>query len=108
NLALATRRLGILHKIKIPEPQLLWALANSVVPGDRFPEPVDLNPKEKRMLVQRVAGIGGLKKKDIADFLHISRQMIARNLKGIDDEKRKETPAETITASRPCFEKRGG
>jgi SpoVK/Ycf46/Vps4 family AAA+-type ATPase len=88
NLAMATRRLALLNGIDLPEPQLLWALARSQQPGERFPELVDLKPHEKQLLIRQIAKMDGIRTEDISDILHISRQMVYRYLRERKNERR--------------------
>jgi DNA invertase Pin-like site-specific DNA recombinase len=85
---MATRRLALLNGIDLPEPQLLWALARSQQPGERFPELVDLKPQEKRLLIRQIAKMDGIRTEDISDILHISRQMVYRYLRERKNERR--------------------
>jgi DNA polymerase III delta prime subunit len=87
NLGLATRRLALLNGVSLPEPQLLWALANSNNPGQHFPELIELKRSERRVLARKIASIEGIKAEDVADILHISRQMVYRHLKEDKDER---------------------
>lgn len=87
NLGLATRRLALLNRIDLPEPQLLWALIRSKNPGQQFPELMELQKPERRTLVHALSGLKGVKPDDIAELLHISRQMVYRYLKENKNER---------------------
>jgi predicted transcriptional regulator len=47
-----------------------------------------LQKPERRVLAQRIAAVPGVKPDDIAELLHISRQMVYRYLKENKNERR--------------------
>jgi hypothetical protein len=85
NVALATRRLSLLHDVPLPEPQLLWAMMNSKHPGQRFPSLDELKRTEKHTLARHLASLD-MKREDIAEILHMSRQMFYRYARENKDE----------------------
>jgi hypothetical protein len=80
NVALAARRLAMLNTVELPEPQILWALAESRPPNIRSPELANLNRIQTRAVVKKFAHLKGVVKSDLADMLRASRTLVYRNL----------------------------
>jgi DNA polymerase III delta prime subunit len=86
NVALATRRLAVLNHIQLPEPQLLWALANSRSPDIRFPSLDNLKSDQIRSLLEKLHAMDGMNVTQLAKVLRISRQMVHRYLQEVRHE----------------------
>jgi SpoVK/Ycf46/Vps4 family AAA+-type ATPase len=99
NLALATRRMSLLHKVDLPEAHLLWAIARSDHPGAFMPTLDELRPDERSAIVKRAVALGGVHRTELADIFGTTRQTIHRDLQDNSDE-RPRTSVKTTTPAR--------
>jgi len=81
SLALTARRQQVLSGTAVDPLKVAWAIHSSPKGQVRLPNGKHLSSDEKRALAQHIAELPGIKRMEVADFLGVSRQMIARYLK---------------------------
>lgn len=86
NLSLAARRLSVLNRVNLPEPQLIAAIIKSKPPNLFFPEISKLTKDQKKRLTIHLAAIEGINKTEIALMLELSRPMVYQYLQESQNE----------------------
>ncbi len=81
NISLSARRASALSNCALPEDRVLWAIVQSRTGPKVLPPRSDLSTEQRRQVVLAAADLPGIRQKDLADMLGVSRQMITRYLK---------------------------
>lgn len=82
NLALTARRQSVLEDEALDLAAVGWAAAHSREKPLALPSRGGLRADQKKELARRLAGLPKVRKMEIADLLGVSRQMVARYLRG--------------------------
>ena len=82
NLALTARRQSVLEQKAFDLAAIGWAAMRSRDKTLRLPSRAGLAADEKKELARQLAALPKVKKGEIAELLGVSRQMVARYLRG--------------------------